>query len=222
MKAAAGRYLSYPLIGAWLVLGLFATVPVFTAIVGGWKEYLWFAGGFAAYIALRQLPFFNKNEGWMQVFSHELAHTAVSLMFLQRINSFTAGSREGRVSYSGSGFGDIFISLAPYCLPLLTYVLLLLRLLSADESLYVFDLLTGFTAAFYATCFMAQTGTHQSDITGQGTVRAFMFILAAWLFNATVILLSVRGGLWQALKTVFLNYAQTLAAAFTWLKNAIA
>lgn len=204
------RYASYPLIALWLVLGVFAAIPAITDVAVAWRSYLWFFAGAAAYAAIRKLRFFNKNEGWMQVFSHELAHTVVSLMFFQRIHSFNANSRNGRVSYSGSGTGDMFISLAPYCLPLLTYGLLLLSLLSAKENLYIFDLLTGFTTSFYAICFYTQTGLHQSDITGQGTVRGFMFIIAAWIFNVTVILLSVRCGLGHALAEIFRSYRDTL------------
>lgn len=208
------RIISYPLIATWLILGVFAAIPAVTGLVDGWKDYLWFAAGAMLYLVLRQLKIFNKNESWMQVFSHELAHTAVSLLFFHKIDSFTADSRRGKVSYRGSNVGDLFISLAPYCLPLVTYILLLLRLLSTQESMYVYDMLIGFTAAFYICCFVAQTGTHQSDITDQGTVRAFMFIIAAWIFNATVVLLSIRGGLWGALKFIARNYMRTIEHAW--------
>ena len=211
MKAL--RIASYPLIACWLILGLFAAAPAVAGIGAHWRDYLWFAGGIAAYAGLRQLSIFSKNEGWMQVFSHELAHTTVSLMFMRRIHSFAAGAREGRVSYSGSDAGDLFISLAPYCLPLATYLLLLLRLLGAQEHLYIFDMLTGFTAAFYTVCFRAQTGTHQSDITDQGTLRAYMFIIAARIFNATVIILSVRTGLKGALASIGADYLAALRCA---------
>lgn len=211
------RYLSYPLIAIWLVLGLLAVVPSLAPVAAAWRDYLWFGAGIVAYAALARIPVFGKNVGWMQVFSHELAHTAVGLMFFQRIHSFNADSRKGRVSYSGSKFGDIFISLAPYCLPLITYVLLLFRLLGAPDSLYIFDMLIGFTTAFYACCFYSQTGTFQSDITEQGTVRAFMFIIAAWIFNATVIVLSIRGGIWNALKTIAASYCDNIVSAWAWI-----
>ncbi|MDE6310848.1 MAG: hypothetical protein K2L96_03420 [Muribaculaceae bacterium] len=208
------RFISYPLIATWLVLGVFAAIPAITGLIDGWKDYLWFAAGALLYLGLRQLKFFGKNESWMQVFSHELSHTAVSLLFLHKIDSFTASSRRGKVSYRGSNVGDLFISLAPYCLPLATYILLLLRLLSTQESMYIYDILIGFTASFYICSFVAQTGTHQSDITDQGTVRAFMFIVAAWIFNATIVLLSMRGGLWGALKFIAHQYGQSLEKAW--------
>ncbi len=208
MKAL--RIVSYPLIVTWLVLGVFAAIPAVSGVIEGWRDYLWFGAGALLYLGLRQLRFFKKNESWMQVFSHELSHTAVSLMFLHKIDSFTADSRRGKVSYRGSNVGDLFISLAPYCLPLLTYVLLLLRLLSTQESMYIYDMLIGFTASFYICCFIAQTGTHQSDISDQGTVRAFMFIVAAWLFNATIVLISIRGGLCGAIRFIIHSYGHSL------------
>ncbi|MDE6276916.1 MAG: hypothetical protein K2M06_02290 [Muribaculaceae bacterium] len=211
------RIASYPLIAAWLALGLFAAIPALAGIRDGWREYLWFGAGALGYVLLRQLRIFSKNEEWLQVFSHELAHTVVSILFFQKINSFSADSKAGRVSYSGSGVGDLFISLAPYCLPLATYILLALRLLSASESLYIYDILIGFTAAFYVMCFVAQTGLYQSDIREQGSVRGMMFIIAAWVFNATIVLVSIRGGLVGALKFVWTEYSSGVKLAWEWI-----
>ena len=68
MKAL--RVASYPLIACWLILGLFAAAPAVAGIGAHWRDYLWFAGGSAAYTGLRQLSIFSKNDGWTQVFSH--------------------------------------------------------------------------------------------------------------------------------------------------------
>ena len=204
------RVLSYPAIVLWLLLGLWAVVPVIAATGSHAGSYAWFAAGAGIYVLARRLSVFARNEEWLRTFSHELNHAAVGIMFFRRIQSFSASADGGgMIVHSGRGdFGRIFISLAPYCLPLATYALLLLKLVGSPEYYYVFDLLTGFSVAFYVSCFVSQTGNHQTDITGQGVVRAYCFICAAWLFNASVVLLSVRMSVWKAVAEVFSSYAE--------------
>ena len=72
--------------------------------------------------------------------------------------------------------------------------------------LYVFDLLIGFTLAFHILCFSKQTRLAQSDIQGQGYLRAFLFIFVSWFFNATIIFLSIRKGIIGAITYIFPEY----------------
>ena len=93
---------------------------VFPAIQGAYQRlatYQWMLYGMLAYYLLRRLSFIRRNEEWMQTFSHELSHTIVSLLFFKKIHSFHVEENNGVVWHSG-GFGGIFITLAPYCLPI--------------------------------------------------------------------------------------------------------
>jgi NHS family xanthosine MFS transporter len=90
------------------------------------------------------------------------------------------------MSHSGGlRFGTVFISLAPYCLPLFTYPLLFLRELGATNSLYIFDIMIGVVTAFHIGCFRRQIGLHQTDITGVGVFRSALFIVAMWIVDLT-------------------------------------
>lgn len=211
------RILTYPLIFLWLGLGITAIIPAVAAIPGNWRNYVWLAGGFIAYLILREIPFMRKNENWLEVFSHELSHTIVGLFFGRKIHSFNVGQVEGKVSYSGRRFGDFFISLAPYCLPVVTYALLTFRLLGEPSLFYIFDFLTGLTLAFYCHAFATQTGSYQSDISDQGLVRAFAFIGSAWIFNLTVIIISMCLGLLKAIWRILCHYWQTILSWSGWL-----
>ena len=95
------------------------------------------------------------------------------MMFFRKINSFQASDNgTGVIYHSGRRkFGSIFISLAPYCFPIFTYLFMLLRILGSEEMYYIFDIFIGFTAAFHFTCFWRQTGNYQTDIQGQGYER---------------------------------------------------
>lgn len=176
--------------------------------------YLWFFMGFGAYYILRLLPFLRKNEEFLQIFSHELTHTVVGLFFFQRIHSFQANEQEGVVWHSGRRFGSLLISLAPYCLPIFTFAFLLLRIIGANKSLYIFDLLIGFTLAFHFLCFIKQTRPYQTDISSNGYLLSFLFIACFLLFNLTIIMLSIRKGIINANTYLFTSYWKDILAIY--------
>ena len=171
-----------------------------------WKVYLWFFLGMGAYFILRLIPQIKKNEEWLQVFSHELSHTIVGFLFFQKIHSFQAGENSGVVYHSGRRFGETFISLAPYYLPIFTFAFLLFRIIGAWQSLYIFDIFVGFSLAFHCLCFIKQTRPYQTDISSIGYLKAYLFIACALLFNMTIILLSIRKGIVNANVYLFTHY----------------
>ena len=200
------KYLYYPIAGLLLVLTIAEFVPTFSWACNHVARYQWMLYGMAAYFAIRITPFVSRNEQWLQIFSHELTHTVVGMMFLQKIHSFHAEENQGVVWRSGKPIGNIFISLAPYCLPIFTYGFLLLRIFVENKMLYVFDLFIGFTLSFHLVCFWNQTRPYQTDIKQQGYLRAFLFIAVALLFNLTIILLSIRKGIVGAVTYLFPRY----------------
>lgn len=205
------RFLFYPIVLVAIALAAFTLMPTAVWAFSHWATYRWFLAGAGGYLVLHFFRIFNRNEEWMQTFSHELSHTVVGMMFFRRIHSFSATAGEGEIVHSGRiRFGQIFISLAPYCLPIFTYALLFLRLLGAKESLYVFDIMIGFTFAFHLICFWRQTGNHQTDIRSIGYLRSYLFLIWAWAFNATIILLAIRGGVLGAFEQVALDSWQLL------------
>lgn len=170
------KYLYYPIITLLLILALLGLFPIVKWLCFNIATYQWMLYGMGGYIVMRRL-FFKRNERWMQTFTHELSHTIVSLMFFRKIHSFYVAEGSGIIYHSGSRrFGDIFISLAPYCLPYFTFLFLLLRVVGASNMLYIFDLFIGLTLAFHLTCFISQTRSYQTDIQKHGYARSYLFI----------------------------------------------
>ena len=130
------NFISIVLILICGVLFLYEFCHVAVYSVSNYSVFKWLGIGFAAFYVVRIVPLVRKNEDWWQVFSHELSHTLVGLLFLQEIHSFNAGEREGRITHSGQKVGDLFISLAPYTLPFSTYLVLFMSLLIKSEFLY--------------------------------------------------------------------------------------
>lgn len=200
------KFIFYPCSLFLLYLILIEFFPVLSYAGSHLSVYQWAIYGAVAYFLIRKIPFVSRNEQWLQTFSHELSHAIVGMMFFQKIHSFHVEENQGVVWRSGKPVGSMFISLAPYCLPLFTYVFLLLRIIGDNKMLYVFDLFIGFTLAFHIVCFYKQTRPYQTDIQQQGYVRAFLFIVVVWFFNATIILLSIRKGIVGAVTYLFPRY----------------
>lgn len=168
-------------------------------VLKSYRLYLWFSIGILIYVIIRRLPFLRLNAKWFETWTHELIHTIVGLLFFQKIHSFRADEVEGEIYHSGHFSRNIFISLAPYCLPIYTYLFCVLRLMSASKSLWVLDLLIGLTLAFHTVCFRKQTRSYQTDIREFGLIASYLFIVSFLLFNATIVLLTVKIGIWNAL-----------------------
>jgi hypothetical protein len=210
--------LTFPLLLVGLALAAVEFYPVLLWGIKHYALYKWFGAGFGAYFMLRLLPFFRKNEGFMQTFSHELTHLIVSLMFGQKNHSFRASDGEGgEMRHSDSHFGGIFISLAPYCLPIFTYAFLFLRIIGAWKQLMWFDIFIGFTLAFHTTCFAKQTGNRQTDIQQYGYFKSYLFIAVLGLFNITIILLCIRKGIINSATYLFSEYWDDIVMAWKYL-----
>lgn len=116
--------------------------PARTGVLDQLELYLWCAAGLAAFGLLRRC--LKANLEWIGTFTHELSHALAAMLMLRKVHSFSAGEREGMVETSGrTGRGLVPMSLAPYCLPIYTYLLLMLLRSS------------GLTARGYSTCSSA-------------------------------------------------------------------
>ena len=204
------KYLYYPIIIICLALAIVVFIPIIVYACTHISSYQWMLYGMGGCFAIGLLPFIRKNIDWLQTFSHELTHTIVGMLFLHKIHSFNANQETGMISHSGKRFGSLFISLSPYCLPIFTYAVMLLRILGATSALLIFDIFIGAPLLFHISCFWEQTGLYQTDIQGQGYVRSFLFIIWGWVFNASVILLTVRMGIVDGVVYLFTKYWDTL------------
>lgn len=160
--------------------------------------------GFVSFFLVFLIPRMRKNVQWLMKFSHEFTHLTFAILFFRKIHRFNVDNKDSHVSFSNGWFGYIPITLSPYCIPLFSLTLLPWRFTS-DKAvfLYVIDVLIGLTYAFHVCCWVKQTRLHQTDITGPGTVRSFLFIALFQIINFCLILLTPSSGVFEALKRVF-------------------
>lgn len=164
------------------ILFLSPKIPVLSQL----ELYKWAFGGTVAAIAMGR--FFDKNLSWLETFSHELTHIIVALFFFRKVHSFHAGEDSGVVYTSGTNRSTLIpMVLAPYCLPIFTYVLLAFRSLISVHGMWIFDIFVGGSLAFHIHCFWRQTGSYQPDINQYPLFFSYLYIYVARLVNVCII-----------------------------------
>lgn len=216
------RILSYILVIVFAALTASQLPAAVSGIKAGWQIYLPLLYGIGANFILSRIPLFSKNLDHLRTLSHELTHWLVGVMLFKKIHSLNVEEDTGSVVHSGGRFGQMFLSLSPYCFPIHTIVLLLLRFIIAKEYLFGFDIAVGVTLGFHIGCFISQIGSHQSDITKYGLFRSYVYIAALWMFFFLVIVFSVKHNLCYAFKDIFVGYWDSLNAFWDFCASLIA
>lgn len=210
----------------WLFLALFSPlvavglVHAVIAAVGFPISYLWLAVGVVAFLLFNRLLIKGKDD-FIRTFSHETNHAVASLLMFKKVHSFHAGTDSGVVYHTAGGrLSTVVIALAPYCLPLFSYALLLVRAVMLPQYFWIADILIGVTIGFYISVFRQQTGSHQVDIQ-QFNMRLFpyWYIVTFLAFNATIIVVSLMPdkNVVLAFADTFVDYWRTVVGLFNTL-----
>ena len=203
------------------IIVLILTIPYFIKICGilffpknvtvlqQLSLYQWVTIGFLAFSVLR--CFMNKNIIWLETFSHELTHIVVALLFFRKVHSFHAEEGSGVVYTSGNNGMIVPMALAPYCLPIFTYLMLSIRCILDFHGMWIYDMLIGATLSFHTFCFIHQTGSYQTDINQYPLLFSYAYIYTARVVNFCIIIVSffpnynVFTSLWRYITTIIAN-----------------
>lgn len=150
--------------------------------------FLWFGLGALVFPIINR--YMRKNIEIIKTFTHELTHAITALLTFRRIQSFHAEEKKGVIYTSGSEKTRFLVTLAPYCFPIYTFPLLILRCLVMKSLLPIMDVLIGFTAGLHIVCFKEQTGNYQPDINRHPIFFSYTYIIVVLLFDISLILLS--------------------------------
>ena len=172
--------------------------------------FQWVGVGIAAFAVIHSVV--KKNMTWLETFSHELTHIVVALLFFRRVHSFHAEEGSGVVYTSGEyEYALAPMALAPYCLPIFTYLLLSIRCLMDFHGMWIYDVLIGMTICFHFFCFKNQTGNYQTDINQYPLSFSYLYIVTALLINFCIIWVAffpqynVYTSFWRYLSSVWEN-----------------
>ena len=188
----------------FIILGLFWGYEIWDAIKQHWLLFmrwyhntkisyypwcLWLLAGGSIFPLMNK--FFVKNMELTKTFTHELTHTITGLLLFRRIHSFHAEEQgSGVVWSSGNDSIRFMTSLAPYCFPIYTFPLLMLRCLVAQPFMPIIDTLIGFSVGLHLVCFTEQTRNYQTDINQFPLWFSYIYILSVWLFDISLILIA--------------------------------
>lgn len=176
-----------------------------------YQGFLWLGIGMVFFLIL-SLFLFKKNRHIVITLTHEGAHFLVGAIFLRRkITEFNAkaieylknGENLGEVWSIGEN--NVFMSLAPYMLPYITFFFIFLRMMIKPDCLPIIDFIIGFTLMFHFTCWKTYMGSYQGDLQVCGIFRSYLFIWTFILFNMAIILYSLGGGMQEPVNIIHAN-----------------
>jgi len=140
----------------------------------------WMALGFAGFAILRR--YIKGNLEFAETFSHELTHTIFAFLFNLQVVEFHANQGTGyMISAQRNIYKRVPISLAPYCFPLFTFLLLSFRWMMDFHGMCIFDIIIVCTLCFHFYCFKTQIGNHQTDINQYPLLLSYSYIITSWL-----------------------------------------
>ena len=152
------------------------------------------------------IPRMRHNLNWFMKFTHELTHTLVAVLFFAKIREFVVRDRECYVNYKAGPVGYVPITLAPYCIPIYTFMLFPFRFAGDSHYMIIFDFLIAFSYAFHIHAFIKQTRSTQPDIEGCGLARSTTFITFIHMCVLSLIFAIPKGGVMKAIHRVFWEY----------------
>lgn len=168
---------------AWYLLKvIFATGN----IVGQIEIFKWVAVGFVGFVIIRK--YIKGNLTFAETFSHELTHTVFAFLFNLRVVEFHANSDSGYMMATDRNMlKAVPISLAPYCFPLFSFILLSFRWMMDFHGMWIYDIIIGISMCFHFYCFKTQIGNYQTDINQYPLLLSYTYIVISWLLVFCII-----------------------------------
>lgn len=130
---------------------------------------------------------------YLATLEHEWTHLLVGLLFGKRPVSFRASAYEGGEVVLRGG-SNMWISLAPYFLPTLTFIALLAGRIFSLGSVSAFLITLGFTVSFHIISTWEETSFRQTDLRKVGLIRCCVFLPVANAIVYGSILGFIQGG----------------------------
>jgi hypothetical protein len=160
------------------------------------------AYGFLFYFVLFVI-FSRQKINFLEVLEHEVIHATVAiLLFWRDIQELRATPEEGETVIEPGGSSTI-ISLAPYCLPILTIPLVVIRFFaSSPVTTAIIDFLIGFTLAFHLLAFRREFSSQQTDFKKTGCL--FSAVVVCFVNSTLVVaILCILSGNYSNIRDYF-------------------
>ncbi len=161
---------------------------------------LWFLAGGVLYYLVFGLVW-RKYRNLIHTTIHEWLHAFMCMIMFRDVVSVQSTSDDGGVMYH-RGDSNIFINLAPYTLPILTYVALIIAGVMPSSVKWPY-VVVGFTFFLHMHAFKRQTRLDQTDLQDSGIYRSLVFICTFLPMNIAICLYALKTTLWAGIGTYF-------------------
>lgn len=152
----------------------------------------WVIAGFAVYFGLFLMAAMARalgSIGFLETLEHETIHALATKILLERVYAILVTAGPGVTSTSpGNAVVNPFIDMAPYCVPLLTLLLLPVYAFMPPQYLPIIEFLLGFTLAFHLVGLAREFRIIQKDLQVTGFPLALTFVL---FFNSVILVVVV-------------------------------
>ena len=129
---------------------------------------------------------------YLSTLEHELTHALFALLTLHRVKGLkVTGYNGGHVTYSG-GMGNWLITISPYFVPTLAFMLLPVQAWMGPIPLFEFIL--GLTTSYHITSTYLETHEAQTDLQKTGKFFAWCFLPSANLLSYMYVFAWSGGG----------------------------
>ena len=194
------------------------TVPAFfKAIIHMFTHmymYWWFLAGWVLYVIVAVLVF-PQNIELLQTLSHECLHLDACLIMLKKVDLMKVTSGNGGF-ITHEGKSNMFIKLAPYTIPAITIVLVLIQTMIPAKYI-AFGIVVGFSFFFYIHSFAVQTRLYQDDINNKeyGALLSILYIITLLSFNLSICILAIDMKFFKAVAFYFSDIWNTAVGLFS-------
>jgi hypothetical protein len=178
------------------------------------RPMLMFLIGFVAYMVLWWQVFCRSRFSLVLSLEHELTHAQFALLTFHRVtNMRVTAFRGGRMQFVGRG--NWIIMVAPYFFPTVSLAMIAVLFLLPSSVLPLGDALVGASFAYHLTSTLRETRSGQTDIQQAGRLFCFLFLPAANVLSAGVILAFSHDGV-QGLSAFLTDVVRSSGWLATW------
>jgi len=154
------------------------------------SEVHYFLYGFFLFIPLWY--FWLKKKHFYSTFEHEMTHLLVGLIFFKKPSHFTATHDSG--GETGLYGNNFIITLAPYFLPTINLLLLIIYAIINQKFILPFFAVFGFFASYHIFSTIDEFSYKQPDIYTTGKLFSTIFIIFANIVSYGFIIFFVTNG----------------------------
>ena len=171
-------------------------------------EFRYFLYGFFLFIPFWFL--WLKKNHFYSTFEHEMTHLLVGLMFFKKPSHFTATHDSG--GETGLYGNNFIITLAPYFLPTINLLLLIIYAIISEKFILPFFSVFGFFLSYHVCSTIDEFSYQQPDIYTTGKIFSTIFLIFANIVTYGFIIFFITSGFDAAI--IFLKQGPLLLFQF--------